>query len=383
MKVLFLTRYGRLGASSRQRCFLYLAAFRAAGIRTDLHPLLDDNYLRDFYGGRATSAKYILRSYAVRLAALLRTRRYDLVWIEKEVLPWLPAWIELLFLKAAGTKFVVDYDDAIFHAYDRHRNRFVRKLLGSKIDRIMAAADAVTVGNSYLGLRAKSAGARHVGALPTVVDLRRYSLCRPGPVSGERPFTLGWIGTPVTSPYLELLRPALAELGSRLPFRFVLVGAPAGALNGIPVERVAWSAQTEAAELARCDVGVMPLPDLPWERGKCGYKLIQYMASSLPVVASPVGVNREIVIPGETGFLAAADAEWVSSLLRLAQEPELRQRMGTAGRRRVKEHYSLEVGAPKLIELLYNVCGSSPRRRGIPASPDAVQGAAARHGPVS
>lgn len=363
MKVLFLTRYGRLGASSRQRGFLYLDELRDAGITADVCPFLDDEYILNLYAGRATSLPLILRSYAARLMALLQRHGYDLLWIEKEALPWIPAWAELVLLRMVGTKIVVDYDDAVFHTYDQHRNRFVRKLLGFKIDRIMSIADLVIVGNSYLGLRAKAAGARAVVELPTVVDLRSY----PDPVlaraDDEGPFTLGWIGSPLTSAYLEPLRPALTALMAQLSLRIILIGGEAGALTGLPVEQVAWSADTEAVELARCDVGIMPLPDLPWERGKCGYKLIQYMASALPVVASPVGVNREIVVPGETGFLAETESDWISSLFRLAQAPQLCRKMGIAGRQRAETHYSLEVTAPKLIELLCSVGAASLRRR--------------------
>jgi glycosyltransferase involved in cell wall biosynthesis len=128
------------------------------------------------------------------------------------------------------------------------------------------------------------------------------------------------------------------------------------------VERVAWSLETEAAQLARFDVGLMPLPDLPWERGKCGYKLIQYMASAVPAIASPVGANRDIIVSGETGFLAETRAEWVSSLLLLAGDPALRHSMGTAGRQRVEERYSLQSRAPELIQLLHNLGAPSPRQ---------------------
>jgi hypothetical protein len=312
--------------------------------------------------------------------ALLQRHGYDLLWIEKEALPWIPAWAELVLLKMVGTKIVVDYDDAVFHTYDQHRNRFVRKLLGFKIDRIMSIADLVIVGNSYLGLRAKAAGACAVVELPTVVDLRSY----PDPVlaraDDEGPFTLGWIGSPLTSSYLEPLRPALTALMAQLSLRIILIGGESGALTGLPVERVAWSADTEAVELARCDAGIMPLPDLPWERGKCGYKLIQYMASALPVVASPVGVNREIVVPGETGFLAETESDWISSLFRLAQAPQLRRKMGIAGRQRAETHYSLEVTAPKLIDLLCNVGAASLRRRRFPATGrDVMRDPATRH----
>jgi glycosyltransferase involved in cell wall biosynthesis len=285
------------------------------------------------------------------------------VWIEKEALPWLPAGIELALLRLAGAAIVVDYDDAVFHRYDQHRNPLVRWVLRDKIDRVMRVADRVTVGNAYVGDRAKAAGARSVAEIPTVVDLRRYPERRSTPARRDGPFTIGWIGSPATSAYLDRLHPVLTELAARQPLRIILIGAASGTLAGLPVEHVAWSPETEAAELARCDAGVMPLSDLPWERGKCGYKLIQYMASALPVVASPVGANRDIVVPGETGFLADTDVDWIASLARLAQDRELRHRLGAAGRRRAKERYSLEATAPRMIELLHDAV--APRRTGL------------------
>ena len=154
------------------------------------------------------------------------------------------------------------------------------------------------------------------------------------------------------------MRPALLELSTQLPLRIVLIGGNPSALAGLPVEHRRWSLETEAEEIAKLDIGIMPLSDGLWERGKCGYKLIQYMASWLPVVASPVGANTEIVIPGITGFLAESHADWISAVLDLWQNPELRQKMGTAGRRRAEERYSLRVAAPQLIGALRRVAGA-------------------------
>jgi glycosyltransferase involved in cell wall biosynthesis len=376
MRILCLTRYDRNGASSRQRCLLYLEALGAAGITADVCPLLSDAYLHARYSGRRVGLAEIVRRYVIRLRALTRLSRYDLVWIEKEALPWMPAWIEIVLLDLAGIPIVADYDDALFHVYDRHRNPLVRGLFGTKIDRIMKAADLVIVGNAYLGARAKMAGARRVAELPTVVDLRRYEA--PSRRPALRPFdklraqegaalTIGWIGSPITSPYLDLLRPALSALMARLPLRLRLIGAEPTALAGFPAERVPWSADSEAAEIARCDVGVMPLPDAPWERGKCGYKLIQFMASALPVVASPVGANRDIILEGETGFFAARDADWVIALSRLHDDPQLRHRMGQAGRQRAERLYSLQVTAPRFLDLLQQSAASRrPEMRAPP-----------------
>lgn len=375
LRVLFLTRYGRLGASSRQRCFLYLEALNAAGIGGDVCPFLGDDYVCRLNSGLPIGIARILRAYARRLMVLLRARRYDLLWVEKEALPWLPAWPELALFRMAATRTIVDYDDALFHAYDQHRSAVVRGLLGFKIDRIMSAADLVVVGNSYLGRRAKAAGARAVAEIPTVVDVKCYLERRFASPRAAARFNIGWIGSSLTSSYLEMLRPALSELASRLPLRIILIGAAEGVLAGLPVERVPWSLKTEATELARFDVGLMPIPDRPWERGKCGYKLIQYMASALPVVASPVGANREIVVSGETGFLAETDDEWLASLSRLYHDPKLRHTMGAAGRQRAIAKYSLMAVAPGLIDLFQGVGISSAECwRPATANQDAMTG---------
>jgi hypothetical protein len=363
VRVLFLTRYGRLGASSRQRCYLYLDALGAADIAYHVSPFLRDDYVRRLNSGRAISLATVFRAYFRRLILLLCSRSYDLLWIEKEALPWIPAWAELAMLRRRGTRIFVDYDDAIFHRYDQHKSGVVRRLLGRKIDRVMAAADIVTVGNAYLASRARQAGATKIIEAPTVVDLQHYPVRLPALSRDGEPFTLGWIGSALTSAYLDWLRPVLAELANHISFRIILVGASPTALADSPVERVAWSLRSEAAQLARFDVGLMPLPDLPWERGKCGYKLIQYMASSLPVVASPVGANREIVVPGETGFLAETHRDWVSSLTQLAQSPVLRHAMGIGGRHRAEERYSLAAASPGFVNLLYNIAAPSSRPR--------------------
>jgi glycosyltransferase involved in cell wall biosynthesis len=172
---------------------------------------------------------------------------------------------------------------------------------------------------------------------------------------------IGWIGSPATQKYLLDIRHALAQVCAEHNARLLLIGANAqmvDALAGIPVERVEWSEDTEAATIARMDIGIMPLIDGPWERGKCGYKLIQYMASGLPVVASPVGVNVDIVRQGENGYLAADDAAWADALQRLVKDASLRQRMGSAGREQVEREYSLAAQAPRLAAVLRSLLQS-------------------------
>lgn len=358
MRILFLPRYHQRGASSRQRCFQYVQPLARLGITADVLALLSDSYVHAIHFGERIDYLEIARSYLGRILALLRSRSYDLLWIEKEALPWFPAWLEIVFFRIAGVKVVLDYDDAIFHGYGNARNWLARKLLCSKIERLMPTAELVIVGNRYIETHARASGARLIAQLPTVVDIKRYAACPAQPSPNGRFFTVGWIGSPLTSAYLELLRPVLLDLAQRLPLKIVLIGAAPSALAGLPVERHVWSPETEADEIASLDVGIMPLPDGLWERGKSGYKLVQYMASWLPVVASPVGANSEIVVPGVTGFLADSHFEWVNALLQLWHDPDFRRKMGIAGRRRAEERYSLEVATPQLIGLLRQVADS-------------------------
>jgi glycosyltransferase involved in cell wall biosynthesis len=356
IRILFLTRYERRAASSRLRCYHYVDALEEAGITAEISPLLSDSYIQAIHAGEEIDHVEIARSYVRRVRALLRSRFYDVLWVEKEALPWLPAWLELAIFRIAGVKIVLDYDDAIFHAYDASPNWLVRASLGRKIDRLMSIADLVVVGNGYVGDRARESGTRVIAQLPTVVDVGRYAT-HPADTNHDS-FSVGWIGSPLTSGYLELVRPALVELAKRLPLKIVVIGGAPSALAGLPVEHRIWSLETEAEEIARFDVGIMPLSNGLWERGKCGYKLIQYMASGLPAVASPVGANSEIVVPGVTGFLADSHFEWVNALLQLWHDPDFRRKMGIAGRRRAEERYSLEVATPQLIGLLRQVASS-------------------------
>ena len=318
---------------------------------------MNDSYVRAIHAREEIDYIEIAWSYARRLLALLRSRLYDILWIEKEALPWLPAWSEMGLFSIAGVKVVLDYDDAIFHAYDANPNWLVRASLGRKIERLMSRADLVVVGNRYLGERARASGARMIAQLPTVVDVGRYASWPAEP--NPHFFTVGWIGSPLTSGYLEIVRPALTELAKNMPVKVVVIGGAPSALAGmIPVEHRMWSVETEAKEVSQLDVGIMPLPNGLWERGKCGYKIIQYMASWLPVVASPVGANTQIVEPGITGFLAGSLASWTGALLFLWQHPDLRREMGIAGRRKVEQQYSLKTAAPQLIGLLRQVAGA-------------------------
>lgn len=354
MKVLSLTRYNRLGASSRLRSLQYFPWLQQAGIEIEHAPLFDDEYLQRLYARQPTGA-WQRQALLRRCRRLLQVRRgqYDLLWLEKELLPWLPWLIESALLPR-GIPLLVDYDDAIFHNYDQHRLPLVRRLLGHKIDQLMQRADLVVGGSPYLCERAVAAGARRVEYLPTVVDLQRYPVQQAQ--AEARPLRVGWMGTPVTARFLQPVLPVLQQLTRQHAVELLVVGGQIEA-PGLPVSTLPWSEDTEAASIGQMDIGIMPLHDSPWERGKCGYKLIQYMACGLPVVASPVGVNRELVTDGVNGFCASTPEQWLSALDRLLGDAALRARCGAAARRRVEERYCLQRTAPQLLTWMKELAG--------------------------
>ncbi len=349
MKALMVTRYDALGASSRLRHMQYAAALAQAGFETTFDPFFDGEYLARLYAGQSTSLP-ALGAYARRVGQLRRARDYDVLWLEKEALPWLPWPLEKRLLPRE-VPLVVDFDDAVFHNYDLHRSGAVRRVLGDKIDRLIASAALVTAGNPYLAARARAAGAARVEVVPTVVDLDAYRVA-PAPAP-EEPVRIGWIGTPSTwGAYAEPLMPLLTRSAAQAGARILAVGAGHAATAHPLLDSEPWSEASEVSRIQAMSIGIMPLEDTPWARGKCGYKLLQYMACGLPVVASPVGVNADIVEHGVNGFLAASEAEWHDAITTLLNDPDLRQQMGAAGRRKVEEHYALGVWAPRVADML-------------------------------
>ncbi|MEQ6917340.1 glycosyltransferase family 4 protein [Halomonas aquatica] len=351
MKILLLSKYSRKGASTRLRLLQYLPFLETEGFQVTVSSLFDDQYLDQLYQHGKRAPLRMMRLYLRRLFVLLSVFRYDLVWVEKEIFPYMPAIAERM-LDSLGKRYVVDFDDAIFHNYDLSENSLLRQVLGRKIDVVMRCATCVVAGNDYLASRAKTSGAVRIELVPTVVDATRYSPTDSSPV--VRP-VIGWIGSPSTQRYVVDIAWAFSSLCQKHNARLLLVGASANITSefpGLDVEVVSWSEESEAELIAQMDIGIMPLPDGSWEKGKCGYKLIQYMACGVPVIASPVGVNVDIVAASQCGLLAANVAEWEVALDKLLESPKQRLQLGRAGRLAVENQYSLAVQAPVLARIL-------------------------------
>ena len=350
-RVLVLSKYPRMGASSRLRTLQYLPLLEQQGFEFTVCSLFDQTYLENLYGKGNRSRLAVVQYYTKRLITLFSVWRYDLVWIEKELFPYLPATAEKI-LSIFGIKYIVDYDDAIFHNYDLSGNKLIRILLANKIDKVMSYSSYVLAGNSYLAMRAKDAGAKHIQLIPTVVDHLRY---KQREEKTDSLLTVGWIGSPSTQKYVIEILPALLEVYKQLPFRLLLVGATEAIskdLPGLDVVVYPWNESTETDLIGTMDIGIMPLHDGPWEKGKCGYKLIQYMACGVPVIASAVGVNLDIVKSTVSGLLVDRSLDWQDALLQLLMSPHLRAKYGFKGRVAVEKQYSVESQIPILKRIL-------------------------------
>ena len=346
-KVLVLTKYGSLGGSSRYRFYQYLPYLKSQDFDLTLAPLLDNQYVTNINSGKRNFTN-VLRSYFQRLVKLMSDRDYDLLWVEKELFPYIPEWLEHKII--GNIPYAVDYDDAQFHIYDYYGSKLTKTLLASKIDRVMAHARLVIAGNQYIASRADRAGAKHIEIIPTVIDLDRYSLKNFD--SDRHALNIGWIGSPGTSIYLKSIQSVFEEVVRQHACKFTLVGAGALTLGNLDLNIKNWRENTEVEDIKSFDVGIMPLDSTPWEEGKCGIKLIQYMACGLPVVGTPIGVNQEIIAHGINGFQANNLDEWTEYLSKFASNPQLCAEMGAKGRSMVESKYCLQVTAPRMAQLL-------------------------------
>jgi len=344
IKVLGLSLYGPLAASTRYRLTQYAPGLRQQGIELEVKALLGDGYVQKSFAGEKYPLSNLIKDYLNRVALLFRQKDYDVAIVNAELFPLLPGLIESRLLRIP---FIYDFDDAFFLKYQLERFKRVSFLLRDKFNPVVARAAVVMAGNHYLADYAKQWN-QATQWLPTVVDTERYA-----PMPGKRQdiFTVGWIGSPSTSVYLSQLAKPLAQLGREGPVRFLVVGGCSPDIPGVEVVNLPWSESTEVEVINSFDVGVMPLFDDEWARGKCAFKLIQYMACGVPVVASPVGANVDVVNEAN-GLLAQCADHWTNALRRLRDDPALRQSLGCGGRQTVELSYSLRSTLPVMVKTI-------------------------------
>ena len=358
-RLLFLPphRPGRM-PGQRYRFEQYLPYLEDAGVRCDLLPLLDAAQDRRFYraGRWADKALLVGETFAKRLRQVLQARRYDGVFLYREAFMLGPPFFELL-LARQKVPLLFDFDDAIWLGDASAANRRLAFLkFPRKLHYTLRRAALVLAGNDYLAEYARrfSETAR---VMPTTVDTGLYRQRRPRPVRDT--VVVGWSGSPTTVRHFELAEPALREIRARFgeKVKFRLVGDPAYRNEALGITGEAWSVENELAALEDFDVGLMPLPDTEWARGKCGLKALTYFAFATPAVVSPVGVNTALLDGGRNGFAAADKEAWVEALAKLIEEPELRRRLGANARRFVTEQYGAPAWAGQYVEWVKSALG--------------------------
>ena len=300
-------------------------------------------------GGLARKAVDNVVALGRRAAQLLAAQRADVVYLYRETFILGPAFFEPILERRVPVVF--DFDDAIWLLDVSEANAWVATHLKvpTKVDGIIARAAATTVGNQYLADYARRFSDR-VSVIPTTLDVERY---RPQPRPDHELVRIGWSGSPTTSRYLRLIEQPLRRALKELPVELVVSGDPAFHLDGAERVRVLpWDPATEIAEVGAFDIGLMPLPDNAWSRGKCGFKALLYMALGVAPIVSPVGVNTEIVTDGANGLLADGEDQWYDALQSMVADADLRRQVAAAGRQTVEERYSGQRWAPRFLDIL-------------------------------
>ena len=366
VRVVFLVPYPTgLTPGQRYRFEQWLRLLPAGAVEARVLPLFSEAAFRRLYepGGTLRKAAQTAGALARRVAQAVVASRAEVVVLYREAFPLGPALVEGLLERRVPV--VYDFDDAIWLGATSAANAWARRLKApGKVGRIIAGAAATTVGNEYLAGYARRFSAS-VHVIPTTLDVEVYRPpVREAPVPGDR-VRVGWSGSPTTSVHLASIAPALRRMLTELPVELLVMGDPGFRLEGLPagagaVRVLPWQAEREIAEVGAFDIGLMPLPDDEWSRGKCGFKALLYMALGVAPVVSPVGVNTEIVTDGANGLWAAGEEGWVDAVRRLVEDPPLRRALGGAGRETVVERYSGQRWAPRFLEILEEAAATRP-----------------------
>ena len=354
MRILFLVPYppGR-APSQRFRFEQYLDALLAAGHTYHLAPFISVATWDILYqpGRAGAKALGILGGFVRRLVLLFRVPRYDFVFVHREAAPVGPPVFEWIISKMLGKKLIYDFDDAIWLANTSEANKIAAGVKWHhKVADICRWAHKNSCGNAYLADYARQFNPCAIVNPTTVDTVHLHNQVRDQAAPGR--LVIGWTGTHSTLKYLDQVVPVLAKLeaeGLDFEFRVISNQPPAFPLSSLVY--LPWRKVTEIADLLGFHVGLMPLEDDPWAKGKCAFKALQYMALGVPALVSPVGMNTEVVQHGQNGFVCATPAEWEASLRQLLADASLRQRLGTAARATIEQRYSVRANTSNFLNL--------------------------------
>lgn len=349
MKVLFLPQTSQSGPASRYRIYQYLDFFKNSGIDYEVRPFVPEWAYGMVYARNSLLNKipYFGLFFLGRVMDLAFVGNYNAVFLQREILSQAYPVLEEIIAKL-NSNLIFDFDDSIFLSPPQGKSLLYRFRCQEAIPKILRMARAVIAGNNYLKEYALKYN-NNVSFIPTSIDTGRYRLKDRASKAG---ITIGWMGSPYTIFYLDELKDIFTALAKRYKIRLSVIGIEGYSINGVEVISRKWNLEREVDDLHGFDIGVTPLIDDEWGRGKCGCKTLQYMAVGIPVVASPVGANNDIIIDGFDGYLASSREDWIEKLSLLIEDGGLRQRLGLEGRRKVEERYSVAVNAPKLLAII-------------------------------
>lgn len=361
MRVLFWVPYPTEESSNRYRVEQYLPYLKLQKIEYSHRPFWNKSAYRILYKPRHYFKKFCFFIFGTlsRIFDLMRIMQYDIVFILREAYPIGGPFFETA-LNILGRPFIFDFDDALFLLSSSGQNNFIRRLKKpAKIAKIIRMSNRVITGNSYLADFALKFN-NDVQIIPTCVDTDKYY---PESKKHSNKLIIGWIGSTTTINFLKMMDKVFAVLSKKFSnVTFKIVGGDFS-LDGVPnIISKRWSLGEEVRDLRTFDIGIMPMPDNDWTKGKCGFKAILYMSMGIPCVCSPVGVNKEIISDGINGFLADTENDWIRKLSLLIENPGLRIKMGLAGRKLIEEKYSVKVNVSKFLETIQQVYNEKCRK---------------------
>lgn len=360
MKVLFFTQSNEICAASRTRVYHYLPFLEDAGISYKVIAMVTGfMYKGAFIPSQNTLRKLVyiifslLFNYIKSFYILLLAPYYDVIFIQRVMMPKIIGRA----LKRINSNIVFDFDDAIFAIESDERN-LINRLRVSRNRQclpFMLSISKIAILENEYNRRFAQQYIKDIRIITGPIDTERYQPKNKN-VSGGRSenITIGWIGSASTTMYLDSLKSVFKALFKKYKCTLKLIGAANFDIPDINIVHIKWDLNTEVRQLCSFDIGIMPLPDDEWTRGKGGYKLLQYLAMGIPAVSTPVGINNEIIQDGVNGFLVNSEKEWIEKLSVLIENDDIRERFGSSGRRLVEERYSVKASAPRLLEVLYN-----------------------------
>lgn len=351
-EILFIAQYPEnISPGQRFRFELYKDILEENGFAITTRSFLDKEGYDIIHqqGFLISKSIAVLKGFFRRLVHIFSISHYDYIFLQREAAPLGPPIFEWLYIKVFKKKVIFDFDDAIWMAQISEHNSLALALKNvNKVTKICKWSYKVSCGNEYLCNYARKYN-NNVIYNPTCVDTdRRHNIITNHDV--ER-ITIGWTGSFSTLKYLETVIPVLKKLQEKYDFDIKIICNQKPAFEIKNLHYVAWSEQKEVAELATCQIGLMPLTNDEWSEGKCGFKLIQYLSLEIPAVSSPVGVNKKIIEHGVNGYLCDTDEDWYNAIEKMMLDAELRKRMGKEGRKKIIDQYSLQSNKANFLNL--------------------------------